>query len=141
MQINDSFSKKKGTMRGLHYQLSPYDEIKIIRCIKGALFDVIIDLRESSASFMKYFSKELTAENRQMVYVPRGFAHGFLTLEDNTEAIYFSSAPYSKKHERGLRWNDSALKIRWPFNPKVITKKDLSHPNFSPEFHLAPQIF
>ena len=140
VQANDSFSNKKGTMRGLHYQLSPFSEIKIIRCINGALFDVIVDLRESSPSFMKYFGTELTGDNRQMIYVPRGFAHGFLTLEDNTEAFYLSSAPYSPKYERGIRWNDSAIKIRWPFNPTVVSEKDLAHPNFSPEYHLAQQI-
>ena len=140
IQANDSFSKKKGTMRGLHYQFSPYAEIKIVRCIKGALFDVIVDLRESSQSFMKYFGIELTGENRQMIYVPRGFAHGFLTLEDNTEALYLSSAPYSPKHERGLRWNDSAIKIRWPFDPIVVSEKDLVHPNFSHEYHLDRQM-
>src|ERR1700722_11571526 len=114
VQINNSLSAKKGTLRGLHYQLAPSAEVKVIRCLRGALFDVIVDLRPNSPTFGKSFGAELTAENRLMLYVPRGFAHGLVTLEDNTEVLYLVSEFYAPESERGLRWNDPQFEIDWP---------------------------
>jgi dTDP-4-dehydrorhamnose 3,5-epimerase len=137
VQVNDSVSAKRGTLRGLHYQLPPSAEVKLIRCIRGALRDVILDLRSRSSTFGKAFATNLTAENRKMVYVPEGFAHGFITLEDDTEAVYFVSAEYDAERERGIRWNDPAFDIPWSFDPIVVSDKDGKHPDFDPRWHLA----
>lgn len=131
IQANDSFSAHKGTLRGLHYQLAPKEETKLVRCISGTIYDVIVDLRPDSPTFKQWFGAELSAENRRMMFVPRGFAHGFLTLTDNTEVIYLVSESYSKELERGLRWNDPAFNIAWPIAPTVISERDSNHPNFS----------
>ena len=136
IQINNSLSKDKGTLRGMHYQLAPKAEDKIVRCIKGSLFDAIIDLRENSETFGHWFGVELTAENRKMLYVPNGFAHGFLTLEENTESFYLVTEYYAPDRERGIRWNDPKFNIEWPITPEVISEKDMSHPYFNPDFHL-----
>jgi dTDP-4-dehydrorhamnose 3,5-epimerase len=136
VQINNSLSKDKGTLRGMHYQLSPKSEDKIVRCIKGSLFDVIIDLRPDSETFKKWFGTELSAENRNMLVVPKGFAHGFITLEENTEAFYLVTEYYSPEHERGVRYNDPAFGIKWPIEPIVISDKDKNHPDFNPNYHL-----
>ena len=136
VQANNSFSKYKGTLRGMHYQLAPKAEDKIVRCLRGALLDVIVDLRPESATFLKHFSIELTAENRTMLFVPKGFAHGFLTVTDDTEALYLVTEYYSPQHERGLRYNDPKLAIRWPFEPSVVSDKDRNHPDFDPAIHL-----
>lgn len=136
VQINNSLSRDKGTLRGIHYQLAPKAETKIVRCIKGALFDVIIDLRESSETFGKWHSVELTAENRKMLYVPKGFGHGFLTLEENTEALYLVTEFYAPELERGIRWNDPYFNIKWKADPVVISDKDKNHPDFNPDYHL-----
>lgn len=130
IQVNNSFSKYKGTLRGIHYQLAPKAETKLVRCIQGSLYDVIVDLRPHSPTFRKWFGKELTAENRHMMYVPKGFGHAFLTLEDNTEAFYMVSEFYSPEYERGLRYDDPSLNIEWPITPQVISEKDLAHPLF-----------
>lgn len=135
VQANNSFSARRGTLRGLHYQLPPAAEAKLVRCIRGALFDVILDLRPDSPNFGKSFGAELSAENRLMMYVPRGFAHAILTLEDNCEALYFSSAFYAPEHERGVRWNDPRFAVAWPVPPAEISAKDASWPDFDPEFH------
>jgi len=135
VQINNSLSAKKGTLRGLHYQLAPSAEVKVIRCLRGALFDVIVDLRPNSPTFGKSFGAELTAENRLMLYVPRGFAHGLLTLEDDTEALYLVSEYYAPESERGLRWNDPKFEIDWPLVPVEISAKDAAWPDFNPQFH------
>jgi dTDP-4-dehydrorhamnose 3,5-epimerase len=137
VQVNNSLSAQRGTLRGLHYQLPPSSEIKLVRCIRGALYDAILDLRPGSSTFGKAFGVELTAENRRMIYVPEGFAHGFLTLEDETETVYFVSAEYDAEQERGIRWNDPAFDISWPFEPVVISDKDASHPDFDLSWHLA----
>lgn len=134
-QINNSLTAKKGTLRGLHYQLPPASEVKIVRCIRGALFDVIIDLRPDSPTFKQWFGAELTAENRLMMYVPRGFAHALLTLEDDTEAFYLVSEFYSPDNERGLRWNDPAFAVKWPIAPQEISDKDAKWPDFDVTFH------
>ncbi len=136
VQINNSLSKDTGTLRGMHYQLAPKSEDKIVRCIKGRLFDVIIDIRSESKTFKNWFGVELSAENRLSLYVPKGFAHGFITLEENTEAFYLVTEFYSPIHERGIRYNDPEFNIKWPIEPKIISDKDLNHPDFNPSYHL-----
>lgn len=136
LQANNSLSIEKGTLRGLHYQLAPMEEVKLVRCIQGSFYDVILDLRPESKTFGKYFGEVLSQENRRMMYVPRGFAHGFLTLEPNSEVLYMVSQPYSKTLERGIRWNDPNFNISWPENPKVVSERDSSHPDFDPDLHL-----
>jgi dTDP-4-dehydrorhamnose 3,5-epimerase len=123
VNVNNSLSAQRGTLRGMHYQLAPAAEVKLVRCIRGALFDVALDLRTS-----RWFGVELTAENRRMLYVPDHCAHGFLTLEDFTEALYLTSAHYSPEHERGARWDDPAYGIEWPFAPTVLSDKDRAWP-------------
>jgi dTDP-4-dehydrorhamnose 3,5-epimerase len=135
VQINNSLTSKKGTLRGLHYQLPPAAEVKIVRCVHGALWDAIVDLRPDSASFLKWFGAELNAENRLMMYVPRGFAHAILTLTDDVEAIYLVSAFYDPAQERGLRWNDPAIGIEWPIQPIEISPKDAQWPDLDRAFH------
>lgn len=137
LHVNNSLSVNKGTLRGMHYQLSPRQETKVVRCIRGALYDMILDLRKDSPTFGQSFGKELTAENRSMMYIPKGFAHGFLTLEPNTEIIYFVSQSYSPAHERGIRWDDPYFGLRWPGKPKVLSERDLNHPDFDPQYHLS----
>lgn len=128
VQVNNSLSVEKGTLRGLHYQLYPKQETKIVRCIKGALYDVIVDMRQESPTFGRSYGAELTEDNRLMMYVPKGFAHGFLTLTDNSELFYLVSEFYAPEWERGVRWNDPALNIRWPIEPVILSKKDSEHP-------------
>lgn len=135
VQINNSLSAKRGTLRGMHYQLPPSSEVKIVRCIRGALWDVIVDLRPDSTTFLKWVGAELNAENRLMMYVPRGFAHGMLTLTDDTEALYLMSSFYNPDAERGLRWNDPALGIRWPDVPTELSAKDANWPDLNESFH------
>jgi len=135
VQANNSLSAKRGTLRGLHYQLPPAAEVKLVRCLRGALWDVIVDLRPDSPTFRKWFGAELSAENRRMMYVPRGFAHAILTLTDDTEAFYMVSAFYAPEEERGVRWNDPAIGIEWPIAPVEISPKDAGWPDLSPEFH------
>ncbi len=135
LQINNSLSGSKGTLRGLHYQLPPAAEVKVVRCVRGALWDVILDLRAGSASFGKWFGAELSAENRTMMYVPRGFAHGFVTLTDDAEAIYLVSAAYSPDNERGVRYDDPSVGIEWPLQPVDISDKDRNWPDLDADFH------
>jgi len=137
VQINNSLSKDKGTLRGMHYQLSPKAETKIVRCIKGSLYDVIVDLRPESPTFLKWFGAELSAENRTMMFVPKGFGHGFITLEENTEAFYLVTEFYSPEHERGLRWNDPKINIQWPVEPLIISDKDQNHRDFDIHYHCS----
>ena len=127
-QVNNSLSAKKGTLRGMHYQLAPKAETKVVRCIRGALYDMILDLRNGSPTFGHSFGAELSAENRRMMYVPKGFAHGFLTLVDDTETIYFVDEFYSPEHERCIRYNDPKFKLQWPAAPTVISDKDKNQP-------------
>ena len=140
VQANSSFSVRRGTLRGFHYQLPPAAEAKLVRCIRGALYDVILDLRPDSPGFGESFGTELSAENRLMMYVPRGFAHAILTLEDNSEILYFSSAFYAPEHERGVRWNDPRFAIAWPMAPAEMSAKDRSWPDFDAEFHGLQQL-
>ncbi len=129
-QCNISFNKKKNTLRSMHYQSAPYEEAKLVRCTMGAIYDVIIDLRPSSATFKKWYATELSAKNHKMLYIPKGFAHGYLTLEDNSEVFYQMSEFYHPECSKGLLWNDSAFRIKWPKGKKVITARDLEYPNF-----------
>ena len=126
-QCNVSFNKKAGTLRGMHYQTYPYEEVKIVRCTKGKIFDVIIDLRPDSQSYKKWFGIELSYENHKMIYIPKGFAHGFQTLEDNTEIFYHMSDCYMPEYARGISWNDKAIDIRWPINHPIISDNDKSY--------------
>ncbi|MDU0343769.1 dTDP-4-dehydrorhamnose 3,5-epimerase [Bosea rubneri] len=135
VQVNTSLSAKKGTLRGMHYQLPPSAEVKVIRCIRGSLFDVIVDLRAGSPTFGKWYGAELNAENRLMMYVPRGFAHGFITLQDDTEALYLVSAFYGPNEERGLRFNDPAIGVEWPLAAVEVSDKDRNWPDLATEFH------
>jgi len=130
VQCNISFNKLKGTIRGMHFQILPHEEAKVVSCIKGKIFDVIIDLRSSSETFKKWFSVELNDQNKKMLYIPEGFAHGFQTLEDNTLVNYQMSEFYSPEHASGVRWDDEAFQIDWPFKKTVISKKDLSYQPF-----------
>jgi dTDP-4-dehydrorhamnose 3,5-epimerase len=137
VQANDSLSARKGTLRGMHYQLAPRAETKLIRCIRGALYDVILDLRTDSATFGKSFGAELSADNRRMMYAPKGFAHGLVTLADDVEAFYLVDEFYSPEHERGIRWNDPRFGIQWPIQPVVLSDKDAAHRSFDPAWHLG----
>lgn len=137
IQINNSLSAKKGTLRGLHYQLAPMQETKIVRCVKGACYDLILDLRRESKTFGHSFGAILSAENRRMMYVPKGFAHGFLTLENDTELIYMVTQYYSPELERGVRWNDPAFAIQWPGEPTVLSERDRLHPDYTPPLDLS----
>jgi dTDP-4-dehydrorhamnose 3,5-epimerase len=134
-QINNSLSTGRGTLRGLHYQLGASAEVKVVRCVKGALYDVIADLRPDSPTFGRWYGATLSAENRTMMYVPRGFAHGFLTLTEDTEVLYLVSAYYAPQAERGICWNDPWLAITWPAEPVEISAKDRAWPPFDPVFH------
>lgn len=135
VQVNNSLSGQAGTLRGLHYQLAPSAEVKVVRCLHGSLFDAIVDLRPDSPTYLKWFGAELNEDNRRMMYVPRGFAHAILTLKDNTEALYLVSAFYAPNEERGMRWNDPRIGIEWPIQPAEISAKDGQWPDFNPDFH------
>ena len=123
-QLNFSSSLRKGTLRGLHFQYPPFSQIKLIRTIKGCIFDVVVDLRPKSKTYGKYFSYILNSKSNQMIYIPDGCAHGFLTLENNTEIIYQVSKIYQPAYEETIIWNDIDLKINWPFNPIELSNKD-----------------
>lgn len=140
VQVNSSLSAKRGTLRGMHYQLAPSAEVKVVRCIRGELWDVVLDLRPDSPTFLKWFGAYLSAENRKMMYVPRGCAHGFITMTDDTEAFYFVSAFYAPQEERGVRWNDPRAAIEWPIEPVEISAKDAAWPDFDPEFHAVERL-
>ena len=127
VQCNISFNLKKGTLRGMHYQTKPYEEAKLVRCTMGAIHDVIIDLRPESPTFKQWVAVELTAENRKMLYIPEGMAHGFQTLVDNTEVFYQMSEFYHSESSTGLRWDNPVFEIEWPIEVKIISDKDSSY--------------
>lgn len=129
-QCNISFNRLAGTLRGMHYQIAPHAETRIVRCTSGAIYDVIVDLRTQSETFKRWFSAELTAENRRMLYVPEGFAHGFITLRDNTEVFYQMTEFYAPEFARGVRWNDPAFGIEWPGKIQVMAEHDRLFPDF-----------
>ncbi|MGE0822162.1 MAG: dTDP-4-dehydrorhamnose 3,5-epimerase [Candidatus Binatia bacterium] len=133
VQCSLSFNQKAGTLRGMHYQVAPHEEVKLIRCTQGAIYDVIIDLRPESSTFMQHTAVILSAENRTMLYVPIQFAHGFQTLVDNTEIFYQMSAAYAPAYARGVRWNDPAFAIPWPSAERTIIERDQQYPDFFPE--------
>jgi dTDP-4-dehydrorhamnose 3,5-epimerase len=130
VQCNVSFNERKGTLRGMHYQAAPFAEAKLVRCTSGSIHDVIIDLRPASTTFMHYFAVELSAENRRMLYIPEDFAHGFQTLQDDTEVFYQMAQRYSAEHARGVRWNDPAFGIEWPEGERIIIERDQKYPDF-----------
>ena len=130
VESNISFSRKQGTLRGMHYQLAPWGQAKLVRCTNGSIFDVIIDLRPDSPTFQDWVGAELTSENHSMLYVPLDFAHGFQTLEDNTEVTYQVSAPYRPESSTGVRWNDPVFEIAWPEADRVIIARDRNYPDF-----------
>lgn len=131
VQCNISFNKKRGTLRGMHHQVAPHEEAKLVWCTMGAIYDVVIDLRPNFTTFKNWISVELTAENRKMIYIPEGFSHGFMTLEDNTEVFYQMSEFYAPECARGVRWNDPAFDIVWPEEVTVISEKDKQYPDFT----------
>jgi dTDP-4-dehydrorhamnose 3,5-epimerase len=134
VQFNQSINYKKGTLRGLHFQNPPESEIKLIRCINGSAFDVIIDIRVGSPTFLDYFSTVLSKANMKMIYVPKGFAHGFLTLENDTELLYQHTSFYNPSAEGGLRYDDPLFKVEWPDEVKIISEKDMNYSLLNPSF-------
>lgn len=124
VQINNSLSREFGTLRGLHFQRSPHSEVKLVRCLRGAIWDVVVDLRQDSETFGKWFGATLSDENRTMMYVPKGFAHGFISLEPNSEILYLVSDFYAPEFEGTLVWNDPDVGIQWPIAPQIISDKD-----------------
>jgi dTDP-4-dehydrorhamnose 3,5-epimerase len=130
VQCNLSRSREIYSLRGLHYQIGPSAEVKLVRCSRGRIQDVIIDLRKDSLTYCQHFSVELSETNNKMLYVPEGFAHGFLTLEEDCEINYMVSNYYSAENERGIRWNDPAFRLNWLREPNLVSEKDSNHPNF-----------
>ena len=137
-QVNTSFSQLSGTLRGMHYQLPPAAEDKILRCERGKIYDVIIDIRPESPTFGEWHAEILADRDLKLIYVPKGFAHGFYTLESNTQVTYLVTHPYVVHLERGIRWNDPHFRIEWPGEPAKISSRDQSHPDFDPAYHLNP---
>ncbi len=132
VQCSISVNTSKGTLRGMHFQAHPYEETKLVRCSKGAIYDVVLDLRPSSPRFREWFAAVLTADNRKAVYIPEGCAHGFMTLEDDTEVLYQITEFYHAESARGVRWNDPAFEITWPGAVEVISERDRTYPDFTP---------
>lgn len=130
-QCSVSFNKKKGTLRGMHYQSQPHEETKLVRCIKGAIYDVILDLRQHSGTFMQWTAVTLNEDNRRSLYIPKGFAHGFQTLVEMSEVFYQISEFYHPECARGVRWNDPAFGIKWPEGHRIISIKDQQYPDFT----------
>lgn len=130
IQCNISFNKIKGTLRGMHYQSDPHAEAKLVRCTQGSLYDVIIDLRQNSITYKNWFAVELNRDNYKMLYIPENFAHGFLTLEDNTEVLYYMSESYYPEYARSVRWNDTAFSIKWPTEVNILSERDRNCPDF-----------
>lgn len=129
-QCSISFNARRGTLRGLHLQVPPYAEAKLVRCTKGAIYDVVVDLRPQSPTYLQWIGVTLTATNRAMVYIPEGCAHGFLTLEEQSEVLYQMSEFYHPESARGVRWNDPAFRVAWPFAPEIISERDRAYPDF-----------
>ena len=129
-EANVSFNLKRGTLRGMHYQKDPYGQAKLVRCTRGAIYDVIIDLRSTSPTFTEWFAAELTADNHRMLYIPVGFAHGFQTLTDNSEVSYQMSSVYVPESAAGVRWDDPAFSISWPIAEVTINQRDRTYPQF-----------
>jgi dTDP-4-dehydrorhamnose 3,5-epimerase len=134
VQLNQSWNTLAGTIRGMHYQVRPYSEIKLIRCIRGAVYDVIIDLRENSKTFLRHFAVELSEENKKMIYVPEGFAHGFQTLRDDSQLVYHHTEYFNPKADAGLNYNDPAFGIQWPLAVSIMSEKDKNLSLIKPDF-------
>lgn len=134
VQLNHSITNKKGTIRGMHYQIAPLQEAKLVKCIKGKIFDVIIDLRKDSPSFLNWFGIELSEQNKIMLFIPEGFAHGFQTLEENCELLYHHSEFYSPEYEAGIIYNDPLIKIEWKLPVSEISERDLNHKQLTKNF-------
>jgi len=130
VQCSISFNLRKGTLRGMHFQAAPFQEAKLVRCSQGSIYDVIIDLRPDSPTFKRHLGVELSAANGKTLYVPEGFAHGFQTLQDNSEVFYQISQFYAPEHSRGVRWNDPAFGIVWPAAERTILERDQSYADF-----------
>ncbi len=130
MQCSISFNKQKGTLRGMHFQTFPYEEVRLVRCTTGAVYDVLLDLRSDSLTFKQWIGEVLTSENRRMMYVPKGFAHGFLTLENNCEVLYQMSEFYHGDYAGGVRWDDPAFGIEWPAQVRLISERDRTFKDF-----------
>jgi dTDP-4-dehydrorhamnose 3,5-epimerase len=130
IQCNSAFNYKRGTLRGMHYQFFGYEQDKLVRCTKGSIYDVIIDLRKNSKTYCGWYSVTLTESNNYMLYVPKGFAHGYQTLEDNTEVFYQLSQRYVKEQESGIKYNDPIFGILWPIKIISISERDLNHPKY-----------
>ena len=133
VQCNISFNRHKGTLRGMHYQTEPHTEAKLVRCTRGAVYDVALDLRAQSPTYRQWVAAELTSEKRNMMYIPEGCAHGFLTLAGDTEVSYQMSNFYTPDAGRGVRWNDPVFQIDWPAPIEVISARDRSYPDFTPQ--------
>jgi len=129
-QCNISYNKKKGTLRGMHYQIAPYEEAKVVSCINGAVYDVIIDLRPDSSTYCQWYGVELSSDNYKMFYIPFGLAHGFQTLKDNTVVLYQMSEFYHPESARGVRWNDPAFGVKWPIKNSIVSTRDNQFPDF-----------
>jgi dTDP-4-dehydrorhamnose 3,5-epimerase len=127
-QSSVSFNPRRGTLRGMHYQAEPHAEDKLVRCTAGAIYDVIVDLRPNSPTLRRWFGVELSAVNHRSLFVPKGIAHGFITLRDDTEVLYMISVPYVPGFERGVRWNDPAIGISWPMAPSAVSPRDAAYP-------------
>lgn len=134
VQINYSLTRKKGVVRGMHYQNPPMAEIKMVKCLRGSVYDVIIDLRKRSKTFLRWHGETLTAKNRYMVYIPEGFAHGFQTLEPNCELLYFHTEFYTPDHERAVRFDDPKVGIKWPVDITEVSERDRNHSLLSENF-------
>lgn len=132
VQANLSQNHERGTLRGMHYQRAPHAEVKMVRCTRGAIYDVIIDIRPDSPTYLQWHGEELTDENRTTLYVPEGFAHGYQSLTDDSEVLYFVTAFYAPDHEGAIRWNDPSFEIDWPIAEPIVSEKDAAHPDFRP---------
>ena len=130
-QCNISFNEKKGALRGMHYQVTPHEEAKLVSCVRGVIYDVIIDLRSDSPTYCQWFAVQLSSDNYKMVYIPEGFAHGFQALEDNTVAFYQISQSFNTEYSRGVRWDDPAFGIKWPLLNPILSLKDGSFRDFA----------
>lgn len=130
VQTNTSYNRSAGTLRGMHYQLAPHEETKLVRCTRGALYDVIVDLRPRSSQYKQWIGVELNADNGRMLYIPAGFAHGFITLTDDTEIAYMMSAVYVPDAARGFRWDDPGIGIEWPAKAVVMSDRDKALPQY-----------
>lgn len=130
VQCNFSKSRKKGTLRGLHYQSEPHSEVKMVRCVNGSIYDVIVDLRKGSPTYKQWFGLKLSEENYKMLYIPKGLGHGFQTLEEDSVLFYMVTEFYNREAEGGVRWNDPAFGIEWPLDVSDISEKDKAYPDF-----------